>query len=395
MKSKRILFTYALPYPHIGGLSTHMQLMGKGLKNLGYEVDFISYSSFPRIIQLILLTGPMYVFDKLYQGFGSLIYFHYMSKLLFNLLFFYKFIIKKYDLVNAHHIFSIPSQKLLKLFKIPVILTVHTYFTYEMISMGIILDNSSFSQKMSIKYEKKAYESVSHMITVDRRLKEYLVDMGVDNNKIDVMFNPVDTERFIPRDNKNRYKHMFGLPENKKILLCPRRLEKKNGVIYPLLAFSELNRKDLTLVYAGDGQEKEKIKSLIERNGLEKEVLLLGSVNHEKMNFLYNAADIVLIPSIHSEGMEEASSISALEAMASGVPVIASDIGGLSDIIKDKFNGMLIPDGDVKLLTETILKLLNNSKLYDNISKNSVQCANNKFSYISRTNYLLKMEWNN
>lgn len=391
MVNKKILFTYALPYPHIGGLSTHMELMGKGLEKLGYDVDFVSCSSFPRIIQLLMFTGPMYILDKLYSGLGSIIYFSYISKLLFNLLFLYKFITNKYDLINVHHIFSIPSQSLIKKFKIPIILTIHTYFTYEMVSMGIISNNNSFLQETSINYEKKAYNSVSHMVTVDKRLKKYLINMGVDHNNIDVMFNPVDTDNFKPRTNKKKYKSMFHLPEDKKILLCPRRLEKKNGVIYPLLAFSELKSNKLILVYAGEGQEKEKLKNLIKEHNLEEKVLLLGSVEHGNMKFLYSAADIVLIPSIHSEGMEEATSISALEAMASGVPVIASNIGGLSDIIKNNFNGILVPDGDVKSLKETILELSNNFELYENISKNSVQCANNNFSYVSRAKYLLNV----
>ena len=74
---------------------------------------------------------------------------------------------------------------------------------------------------------------------------------------------------------------MFNLPTNKKVLLCPRRLDIKNGVIYPLLAFIKLGREDLILVYAGDGQEREKIENLINKHDLEEKVLLLGSVNHD------------------------------------------------------------------------------------------------------------------
>ena len=390
MDNKRILLTYALSYPHIGGLSTHMQLMGKGLNDLGYDVDFISYSSFPRIIQLLIFSGPIYIFDELYSGFGSIVYFNYSSKLFFNLLFVYKFVTNNYDFVNVHHIFSKPSHILIKIFKVPVILTVHTYFTYENVSMGIIPNSSSFLRKKAVNYEKKAYESVSHILTVDNRLKEYLVDNGVDSNKINVMFNFVDTNIFKPRNNKKKCKHLFSLPENKKVLFCPRRLEKKNGVIYPLLAFTKIKRDDLILVYAGDGQEREKLENLIKKNGLEEQVFLLGSVAHEKMKFLYNASDIVLIPSIQSKGMEEASSISALESMASGVSVIASDIGGLSDIIENNFNGLLVPDANVEELIKAILNLLDNFDFHDRINENSVKATKN-FSYISRARYLVNL----
>ena len=278
MSNKKILLTYALPYPHIGGLSTHMQLLGKGLNNLGYEVDFISNSSFPRIIQLLLFNGPIYIFDQLYAGFGSIIYFNYIPKLLFNLLYAYKLITGNYDLINSHHVFSTPYSNLTKIFKIPVILTVHTYFTYEMISMGVIQRNNLFLQKTATKYEKKTYDLVSHIITVDNRLKEYLIDLGVNSNKIDVIYNCVDTDIFKPRNDKKNFKDMFNLPVNKKVLLVPRRLEKKNGVIYPLLVFLKLKREDIVLVYAGDGQEKESLKNIIKENSLENKVFLLGSI---------------------------------------------------------------------------------------------------------------------
>jgi glycosyltransferase involved in cell wall biosynthesis len=385
---RKILFTYAGPYPHIGGLSTHMELVIKGLKNLGFDVDVISLSSFPKCIQILFFTGPTYFLNKLSCGLGT-IYYHYVCKL-FNVLFCYKFLTKKYDMVNAHHINSLPSQTLIKKFRIPVILTVHTYFAYEMISMGALKDNQS-SLKRAINYEKKAYNSAAHIITVDSRLKEYLIDNGVDKNKIDVMFNPVDTNVFKPRNGKKKYKEMFNIFTNKKVLLCPRRLEKKNGVIYALLALIKLKREDLVLVYAGDGQERKKIETLIKEHNLKDNVLLLGSVDHENMKFLYNAADIVLIPSIHSEGMEEATSISALEAMASGIPVIASDIGGLRDIIKDNFDGLLVPDKNVEALERAILRLLEDFTLYETISTNSIKNSVENFSYVSRSKLLLRI----
>lgn len=388
--SKKILFTYPSIYPHIGGLSTHMELMSKGLKNTGFDVDIISYSSLPRILQILLVFGPIYFLDRLYLGFGSIYYYYYISKFYFNGMYLYKFVTKEYDLINAHHIFSLPSQKLVKKFKIPVILTIHTYFTYELLSRGR-LNESSNLVRTALKHEKKAYGLASHIITVDTRLKEYLIDCGVNYRKIDVMFNPVDTDDFKPRNNKNKYKKMFNIPTNKKVLFCPRRLEKKNGVIYPVLTFLKLNRDDLILVYAGDGQEKDKIENLIIKNDLKEKVLLLGSVDHENMKFLYNTADIVLIPSIHSDGLEEATSISALEAMASGVPVIASDIGGLSDIIDDNINGLLVPDKNVEALEKAILRLLDDLTLYEKISKNSVKSAIESFSYISRTKFLLEI----
>ncbi|GAG65210.1 unnamed protein product [marine sediment metagenome] len=145
----KILIVFAGTYSHIGRLSTHMELMGKGLKKLGHEVDYLSYSSFPRLVQILFFGGPTYVFNKLYNGLGN-IYSIYILNFIFSIILLYKIYSKKYDLINAHHISSAISAALVKrLFNIPVILTIHTYYTHEMVSVGI-LKKDSFLEKIGI-----------------------------------------------------------------------------------------------------------------------------------------------------------------------------------------------------------------------------------------------------
>jgi len=205
------------------------------------------------------------------------------------------------------------------------------------------------------------------------------------------MLNPVDTDIFAPRPDKDEYRKLFNIPQNKAVILCPRRLVKKTGVKYAVLACVHLKNKikDFVLVCAGDGREKTTIKELIKRHELEDNVLLLGAVEHNKMSNLYNAADVVVIPSIHVAGLEEATSISALEAMASGIPVVASNIGGLKDIIKTDFNGVLVPEENEKELADAIYEILTNRETYDSISHNSVEFVRENLSYISRAEFLI------
>lgn len=261
-----------------------------------------------------------------------------------------------------------------------------------MVSVGI-LKKDSFLEKIGIYNEKKAYKIATHIITVDNRLKDYILSFGVLADKIDIMFNPVDTDIFTPKSEKNKYRKLFNIPEDKTVILCPRWLVKKNGVIYPVLACVYLREKskDFVLVYAGDGGERATIEELIKKYKLENNVLLLRLVEHNKMNKLYNAADVVVIPSILSEGMEEATSISALEAMASGIPVIASNISGLKNIIKNKFDGILISEKNEKEFADTIYAILTNKEMYESISRNSVGSVRGNFSYMSRTEFFIKI----
>lgn len=387
----KMLMVYYGPYPHIGGLSTHMELVGRGLKNLGNEVDYLSLSSFPRFIQILFFTGPRYFLDKIWNGLGNF-YFLYICNILFGLVLFYKAHYKSYDLISAQDISSsVTAGFIKKIFHIPVILTVHTYYTFEMISSGFLKKNSLI-EKLSLNYEKKAYDLASHIITVDSRLCDYLISLNIPQDKINIILNPVDIDNFSPKDSKTSYRELFNLPDDKYIILCPRRLVEKNGVIYPLLACTYLKEHmdNFVLVYAGDGPERSNIEKLSRSNNLEGNILLLGSVNHECINKLYNASDVVVIPSVHIDGLEEATSISALESMASGVPVIASNIGGLKDIIKNGFNGVLVPERNEKELAIAIYELIKNKDMYEYISHNSIKDIENNFSYISRAEHFVR-----
>jgi N-acetylglucosaminyldiphosphoundecaprenol N-acetyl-beta-D-mannosaminyltransferase len=134
---------------------------------------------------------------------------------------------------------------------------------------------------------------------------------------------------------------------------------KKNGVVYPALALAEMgdpDRSRFLLLHAGKGGERGDIERIIRENHLEENVRLLGGQGPDAIRELYLLADIVLVPSVHSENVEEATSLSALEAMASGRPLIAGAVGGLAEMVVDGVNGLLVP-ADPKALAAAILRV--------------------------------------
>ena len=143
------------------------------------------------------------------------------------------------------------------------------------------------------------------------------------------------------------------------MLFCPRRLVKKNGVIYPSLALATMSpgeRSRFLLLHAGEGGERAEMERIVAENHLEENVRLLGGQGPDAIRQLYRLTDIVLVPSVHSENVEEATSLSALEAMASGRPLIAGAVGGLAEMVVDGENGLLVP-ADAKALAAAILRL--------------------------------------
>src|SRR5262249_6359506 len=101
----------------------------------------------------------------------------------------------------------------------------------------------------------------------------------------------------------------------------------------------------------------------IERSGLSADVHLMGDVPPEEMPALYRLSDVVLIPSVPDEGVVEATSIAALEGMASGCVVIASDLGGLREIVSHGETGLLVSPGDPDAIARAILAVLEDAPL--------------------------------
>jgi glycosyltransferase involved in cell wall biosynthesis len=237
-------------------------------------------------------------------------------------------------------------------------LTIHGYFVYE--SVAGRAREGSFMWSFLQKLESTAYHRAGLTFTVDDEIRRYIEGFGVSSQKIVALRNFVDVDEFSPEGERSHNRERFNLPEDKFLILCPRRLVRKCGVIYAAQAAKGLRErlgKGFVLVYTGEGTERERITRYVEDNDLLGNVVLLGNIPHESMPTLYRAADAVVIPSVTVGVEREATSISALEAMASGVPVVASDIGGLRELISTQENGYLVPERDVHALAEALFRI--------------------------------------
>jgi glycosyltransferase involved in cell wall biosynthesis len=147
--------------------------------------------------------------------------------------------------------------------------------------------------------------------------------------------NGVDAGRFYPGESPFRKEH--GIGENEIVILLARRLAEKNGVTEFAAALRLLDPKSFRVVVAGDGPERAKMVAILGQDNLLDRVLLLGAVPNADMPPVYRAADISVLPSL-----AEATSISGLEAMASGLPLVGTRVGGIPAIIADGETGFLV-----------------------------------------------------
>ena len=147
-------------------------------------------------------------------------------------------------------------------------------------------------------FERKAYQSVAKVVTVDRRIKDYInhlahIEAETIKNFIDVAaFKPETTDR-------NETRQVFQIPLHKKMLFVPRRMTEKNGVIYPIMALPEVlkNHHDTVLVYAGTGEQQAHIigELNLERKDILSEIgtpkMIIGTIKEIIVTFLNPSRD--------------------------------------------------------------------------------------------------------
>ncbi len=192
---------------------------------------------------------------------------------------------------------------------------------------------------------------VDASIAVNTELFDFAKASGSKKNYLSyVHFEP---HRFIVRENRNNLDNFT--------VLNVGRLEKEKGSFVMLEVASILRNVNFKIV--GDGSQKKELMKIIEDKELTN-VSLLGGIPYEEMYKVYNTSDIFVLPSF-SEGLP----ITMLEAMASELPVIVSDVGDVSKILKGENGGFAVPTGNVEAIVSKIKLLINDEKLRSNLGR--------------------------
>lgn len=167
--------------------------------------------------------------------------------------------------------------------------------------------------------------------------------------------NGVDASRFHPDVSGRPCRERYGIRPDEPLILCPRRLVKKNGCIFLARAMRAVieAKPSARLLFAGEGPERQNVERALDKAACLDRTVFAGSIPNSDMPAVYAAADVVVIPSL-----VEATSISALEAMAAARPVVASRTGGLPALVENANTGCLVEPGDESGLAAALCDLL-------------------------------------
>lgn len=371
-------------YPHVGGKSVHISNLVKGLTAIGAECTVLTKDTINgmvfNIFKILMLPIKIFMPDCyriLWLRFSLFLFGMTIKKLLVR---------HTYSAISAQDALSCVAAG--KYSKITTVLTMHTYFAIE-----YTLDNEELNNKLYQKLsnlEESSLLYADRIIAVDKRIEEHIRKIieckyleRYDSILLTAIHNFTDIEEFKPHKNHN-LRQKIGLNGGDFVVLCVRRLVEKNGVIFAAKSMKYISPKyNVKLLIIGGGPEKDKIQHYIKSEELESVVKLCGVVDNQQLPDWYGMADCVLVPSITVNGLQEATSIAAIEAMASALPVICSDIGGLSELIQSRKNGLLVEEKNSQQIADAIIWLNDNPKDRICIGENARIDAESKYSHIA------------
>ena len=248
-----------------------------------------------------------------------------------------------------------------KIFSTKAIVTVH----YTEIPL---LQKFKFLRKAVVNGLNKSFK----VIVVSNYTKRKLIELGVKEKNI-ITIRPVPN--FVPhisdKEHLDEFRKNFVPSDHKIILFCGRLVEYK-GVQYLIQSIPKIKTKNVHLIVVGGGIMKKELQKLSESLDLDDKITFYGRATHEELGKIHDVSDVFVCPSIiDSRGNEEALGLVIPEAMESGLPVVASSVGGIADIIKNEENGLLVPEKDPNLIAKAIDVIFTNSELTRKIIANS------------------------
>jgi D-inositol-3-phosphate glycosyltransferase len=207
---------------------------------------------------------------------------------------------------------------------------------------------------------------------------------GADSQKITIIPPGVDTSHFypIPADEAKSY---LGMPQNERMILFVGRIEPLKGVETIIRAMSLFKLSNVSrqhpvhlAIIGGDpnasaeemNAEMVRLQRLCHDLCMDRMVVFLGKRSQDTLPYYYSAAEVLVMPSHY-----ESFGLVALEAMACGTPVIASQVGGLAFLVQDGMTGYSIPDQDPDALAEGLKKILSDNPTRETMGRNAAEYA--------------------
>ena len=237
------------------------------------------------------------------------------------------------------------------------------------------------------KQEQQAAQNATLTVTISKYSTQKIIQhYGIDKTKIRIVPNGVNTQKFKPSTGCEKIKQQIGINNNLTILFVGRLIPRK-GLTYLIQAAPTItkNYNQTTFLIAGNGPQKNHITTQLQKTNQTKYFKFLGDINENTLSTLYNCADIFVLPSI-----QEGQGIALLEAQATAKPVVAFNVGGIPEAVKNGKTGILTNPNSQEL-ANAIIKLLGNYSLRKTMGNNARKFVTENYSWTICAQKMLKI----
>jgi len=291
--------------------------------------------------------------------------------------------IEKPDVLHAHSpiLNAIPALWVGRKLNIPVVYEIRAFWEDAAVDHGTY-GADSWKYKLVRSIETKVCEYVDAVAVICNGLKEDLVTRGISAGKISIVPNGVNLDDFRHREADVRYVEDWNL-RGKKVIGFIGSFYRYEGLNLLIDAFADLasKRTDIVLLLVGGGEMEGELREKIRGYDLGSRVIMPGRISHESIPRIYPLIDVLVYPRYSMRLTELVTPLKPLESMAMGKAVVASDIGGHRELIRNNVTGYLFRPADVSALSEGIRKVLDDPRLRGDLEKQALEWVRQERSW--------------
>ena len=371
---KILMLTWEYPPRVVGGIARVVYDLSHRLIKDGHEVTVITYREG---------NTPYYEDDKgvkVHRVDNYMInpnnFIDWIMQMNFNMVTEANKIIAKegnFDIIHAHDWLVASAAKTIKnSYNIPIVATIHA--TEAGRNSGIHDETQRYINDTEWML---TYEATEVIVNSNYMKSEIQRLFGLPFEKINVVANGVNLNKFTGIDRDYTFRRRFAM-DNEKIILFMGRLVNEKGVQHLIAAMPKIlaGYHDAKLVIAGKGGMLDELRAEADALGLGNKVYFAGYLGGKDVERMYKAADISVFPSTY-----EPFGIVALEGMLAERPIVVSDAGGLGEIVEHRETGMKSYCGNANSIADSILELLYNPELYENIVRKAKAKVKNNYNW--------------
>jgi len=289
-------------------------------------------------------------------------------------------------LYERYSLFNLSAGTVGKWTGIPTVLEVNSPLSLERSSEP---DETLRFRKMASWFEKEAFRRADGIIAVSSPLRDYIVSMGIDPQKVLVLPNGVDETTFFPREKSKEIMLNYRIGAEKKVIGFSGIFRSWHGLDILIDAFASVYHGGypVHLLLIGDGPMRSWIEEKLARESLTNACTITGRIPHSKMPKMASLIDIAVSP----RTTFYASPMKLIEYMALAKAVVAPATDNIRDIVTDGEDGILFPEKDANGLAAAIIYLIENEELYERICRNARRKVETRLNW--RVNARIVKNW--